>query len=1307
MAPGYVIRWQCLPAAAEPEGSSDCWSNSGRDNDMQQIFPEEAWGKNYLTAPWSNSDDPGSLMRNMYKVAVKDPTTVVKLNNVPLTGLIGNTYYYFESTTADHIEADKPVMVAQFASGGSPCSTGLGDPEMVYLSPVEQAIKKVGFYRNTQEKIEFNYLTLIIPTNGIGSLKIDGTSFSAIPAGSKFSYTHPNIPGYSVCVRRWASAKTQSFVQSDSAFTAITYGLGSAESYAFNAGTYINNLNARTLIHNQLDTARTANNFTCIRTNVELSLLIAFKPSQIKWQMSYVSQIQPNPGDLVTGDGISIIEPEDSMLVENKLFYKYRVPGNPYTFSSVGTFNIPVSAKNPASDLCDPFEKFFIDVLVKDRPTADFTFTQTGCPADGVQFTGNTTGNGYTIGQWYWQFPSGTPARDSIQNPLFTFPTSDTTYAVKLTAVSDEGCPADTTKNVVIPPGIKTSFTVTPSVCLGDPVTITPGPTATTEWYWVFGDGQADTLTSGNVFKHYYDSAGTYQIRHAIKGGGTCNSDTSLTTVTVYAKPFASFAISPTGCLPESGLVQFTSQAFAPDGQALDPFGYQWSFTDATVDTRDAAHVFDTFGLYHIGYQVKTVNGCAKDTAIDVTFNVKPQVTYNLGVSSSVCANAAPFSVAGARVTNGVPGTGIYKGAGIINSISGMYDPAQVAPGNDTVWYVFTSVGGCSDTSFAALVLHPVPQPEFTFNSTCLPAAGTVSFTNTTTVANSSPLTYKWTFGDVLTDTFTTVNPVHNFSAEGIYTVKLLATANGCTAAKSIDAAVSIHPVLVATPIAGICANGSPIVLNFGSVTNGVVGAYLYRGSGVTDLATGTFDPAVAAQTGSNPHKVWYIFNTAGGCIDSVSADINIAPVPVADFSINEGLGDNVCLNSSALLTSRSTISSGAIATWNWSFSNGEVFPPYLNGSAFRKYFAAAGSTDVKLYVVSDSGCVSQEVTKTVQVRPLPVADFTTATAVCKPGAMANFTNLSSIADQSVLTFQWSFGDNSPVLDVSSPQHTYNDALTDATVSLLATSPYGCVADTSKVVAFYAKPIADFSINRDTICQGAQTVFTDVSTVVNSTITAHAWSFGNGTTSAAPDPALTFSNPGQFAVTLVVTSAQGCTADTTRSVTVYLQPKIDAGPSVLVAEGDTITLHPVVNSSNLAFLWTPGFGLNNPTALQPTVRAMLTQTYTLTATGMGNCQASDTVTVRVARPVKIPNAFSPNGDGINDTWLITHLEDYPNSIVEIFNRYGKSVHKISGGSSQSWDGKLNGSPLPVGTYYYVVNLRDGTPPYSGYVAIIR
>jgi gliding motility-associated-like protein len=88
------------------------------------------------------------------------------------------------------------------------------------------------------------------------------------------------------------------------------------------------------------------------------------------------------------------------------------------------------------------------------------------------------------------------------------------------------------------------------------------------------------------------------------------------------------------------------------------------------------------------------------------------------------------------------------------------------------------------------------------------------------------------------------------------------------------------------------------------------------------------------------------------------------------------------------------------------------------------------------------------------------------------------------------------------------------------------------------------------------------------------------------------------------------------------------------------------------------------------------------------------------------RNCNIPNAFSPNGDGINDTWQIPFLSDYTDVQVSIYDRYGSKVYETKG-RYQPWNGTINSKVLPVGVYYYVINLNNGNTPFSGSLAIIK
>jgi gliding motility-associated-like protein len=153
-------------------------------------------------------------------------------------------------------------------------------------------------------------------------------------------------------------------------------------------------------------------------------------------------------------------------------------------------------------------------------------------------------------------------------------------------------------------------------------------------------------------------------------------------------------------------------------------------------------------------------------------------------------------------------------------------------------------------------------------------------------------------------------------------------------------------------------------------------------------------------------------------------------------------------------------------------------------------------------------------------------------------------------------------------------------------------------------------------------------------------------------------------------------------------------------------EDGYVILSPVVTGSGLSYLWSPGQYLDNPNIKNPRFTPGQDQLYRLTVRGTGGCEASDEVFIKVLKSPVVPNAFSPNGDGINDTWNIQYLDSYPGCTVELFDRHGHSLF-TSYGYTKPWDGKLNGKDLPVGVYYYIINPKNGKKPFSGMLTLLR
>jgi gliding motility-associated-like protein len=113
--------------------------------------------------------------------------------------------------------------------------------------------------------------------------------------------------------------------------------------------------------------------------------------------------------------------------------------------------------------------------------------------------------------------------------------------------------------------------------------------------------------------------------------------------------------------------------------------------------------------------------------------------------------------------------------------------------------------------------------------------------------------------------------------------------------------------------------------------------------------------------------------------------------------------------------------------------------------------------------------------------------------------------------------------------------------------------------------------------------------------------------------------------------------------------------------------------------------------------------------YRVTVTDLNRCSVKDSIQVISANPtcLVIPNAISPNMDLINDVWNIRHIEQYPNVVVTIYNNWGEVVWKSERGYPRPWDGRSNGMALPIDSYFYLIDLHNGSKPIGGSVTIIK
>jgi gliding motility-associated-like protein len=333
-----------------------------------------------------------------------------------------------------------------------------------------------------------------------------------------------------------------------------------------------------------------------------------------------------------------------------------------------------------------------------------------------------------------------------------------------------------------------------------------------------------------------------------------------------------------------------------------------------------------------------------------------------------------------------------------------------------------------------------------------------------------------------------------------------------------------------------------------------------------------------------------------------------------------------------------------------------------------------------------------------------PTATISGADTVC-----ANGSDLGEIqidfTGTAPFSFNYSDGTNSVVdasatnqltLDVNAGTYIL-ESLTDANCS-------GTVSGTGEVTEV-ALPSPAIIGSDASICEGDEIVSLTASNI--SAGNSYEW-YLDGDATGVINTGIQISSTTESGEYTVMEESKYCgSIESTESidVTVLAKPFVDAGaaPEPFFA-GESTFLNGTSNGIN--FIWSPSVFIYSPTSLSTEIMPTESQYFYLEASN-SQCKSVDSVWVTVVEPIVIPNTFTPNGDGFNDVWQITGLETYPSASVRVFNRWGNELY-TNFGTYEEWEGTFNGKELPVGTYYYVINLfMEGLPEYTGFVELMR
>jgi gliding motility-associated-like protein len=252
-------------------------------------------------------------------------------------------------------------------------------------------------------------------------------------------------------------------------------------------------------------------------------------------------------------------------------------------------------------------------------------------------------------------------------------------------------------------------------------------------------------------------------------------------------------------------------------------------------------------------------------------------------------------------------------------------------------------------------------------------------------------------------------------------------------------------------------------------------------------------------------------------------------------------------------------------------------------------------------------------------------------------------------------------------------------------------SIYGCSGSPMYAEVKVTKPVVDLGLDKITLCEGEK-----IELNAGGIYLSYYWNTGD------TSKKIEVSTSGLYKVT--GTNEIGCKVSDSALITVAPLPVVNLGPDVSLCWTETVELD--AKNEGAIYKWS-----TNEVERIITAHTGAGIIWVKVTTESG-CSGSDTIVIEPCDYSKyadmIPNTFTPNGDQDNDTWFIPWLYSVPNARVEIFDRWGQSVYMSKNGLPPAgWDGTRNGKKLPMDSYYYVIDLKDGSKPLSGTVTIIR
>ncbi len=751
-------------------------------------------------------------------------------------------------------------------------------------------------------------------------------------------------------------------------------------------------------------------------------------------------------------------------------------------------------------------------VLVYPNPTSVFTLdTNVGCQPLQVNITNNSQG----ANNYYWDFGDGT----NSTTPVAIFPKTYTNNGgvalfrdIRLITETNQGCRDTSFRQVEIHPFIQAGFFSDTAGCSPYPVNFLNQSIGASSYFWDFDDNTSSSAVSpSNTFRN--DSAFNLQFNtQLIASSPEGCLDTAERLITVFPKPESIFAVNDsTACHPVT--VTFTN------GSQLADSCY-WRFgdgSDSSTCVGAIPHVYtNTTSFLPVNYQAQlytfTDNGC-RDTATK-TITVYPRVVADFDSDTAGCS---PLTV---NFRNQSTGASTYEWLFGDGGASTLQDPSHIfinTSQNDTTFTTQLKVisqYGCVDSLSVDIDVFAQPIADFTVdvNQGCQPL--NVNFTNLSTNRDSC----FWNFGDgnSLVDCANIVS--HSYVNQSSllpvnYQANLTVVSDkGCT--DNFSRIITVNPPVNAdfSIDADSCA---PVDATFRSQSFGAsTFAWDFGDGGISNglITTNRFTNPGSTDT---TYNVQLIATSLFNCSDTIVKQVLVRPTPIPDFTLNPA--QQTFPNATVNFTN--TTSPG---NWTYRWDFGDTTTSNVQNPGSHTY-GTWGDYLVKL--VASSQFCSDSITKVARILvPNPIADFTDSARGCEP-LTVRFTSNSLYAR----SYLWDFGDGITSI-AENPTHVYFGE-GEYDVTLTVTGFENGLTDMERKTAYikvFKAPRASFFANKDEVfIPNDPIVFTNTSFNADS----YVWNFGDGNSSTEQSPVHNYQSQGEFQVSLIANTVNGC-ADT-------------------------------------------------------------------------------------------------------------------------------------------------------------------------------